>query len=494
LPLRSSGERAIPAPIQKRDALLVIATAKDAAAARTFLEERNDARWTILCVFGAANERPDPETLERWGVERWLSGCFANVGWKSAYKTLAKPIRDAIAEALLGAKGTPLLVTHAFSDTKRHPGIWQIGNAAMSFEPDVEIAFLELRGEAPNPTPAKGVGMNPPTRAPAARGDVLNLGINGQIVQRPDARTPGILVSPLWSLPPESWHEARELLYRRARADCWHVILADTSYCNPPPDYALPLTVARFSVDREEQEHFRARRPDLELLEFCQSYVTSETVYAPDPSAEKEFDLVCNARLCAMKRHGLLLEALERLRDEGYSLKTLLLHYPKDNADTIETTRFVLGRIERSRLDVTLYTTCGRGNNEGDIARMLNKCRVAVFLSEREGPAFVIPEYLLCDLPVVAYANLRGGGLHFLNPDNSLLFKDENDLPSRLIEALERRDDFRPRASALEQRIGERSGNEVFTEQMAAHGLPLSPQARPLLRHLGQVRLAELCR
>jgi hypothetical protein len=29
---------------------------------------------------------------------------------------------------------------------------------------------------------------------------------------------------------------------------------------------------------------------------------------------------------------------------------------------------------------------------------------------------------------------------------------------------------------------------------MAEHGLPLSPQAKPLLRHLGQVRLAELCR
>lgn len=454
--------------------LAVVASKGDAAAASHRLPHRG-VDWTVLTLFARQDGGGDRDASS-------LAGGLEDVGWRSRYRGVTPAIRDALDRADRLCGPFDRFATHAPADIDAHPAIWHIANVVAERCGDRPLDTLAFRR-----LPAKSIPDSNPK-------DFLHLSINGQIVQRPKDDSPGIMVSPFWTIPWELRGAARTALMRHGRPDRWYVVMADTTYGNLPPSYVLPFVGGRFSVDPQERRHLRERFPDLDLLEFCQSQLTPEDIYAPMPRIAKEFDLVYSARICEVKRHHLLLDALVALERAGRRLRTLLLFYPKDNEDTRVTTRAVRERIAADKLDVTFHTTGKRGNNEHEVAAMLNRCRAGVFLSAEEGPAFAIPEYLLCDLPVVADAGLRGGGLYFLNDRNARFFHDPASLQRALLDVLDRRGAFEPRSSALDQAIGEHAGNMRFATVLAAHGIVLRTDAEPLRRHLAQIELAELCK
>jgi glycosyltransferase involved in cell wall biosynthesis len=471
-----------------RRGLIVAANGEDALRAFEQLRPYAGVRWTVLSVFPDGAQAAKTKLADEAGLCRWVDGRFANRGRRDAYVDLPARLSRLVGE-LMADEPDALVATHAYQDSAAHPAIWQIGNVVAGLAGSDRRIELRLRAGATEPTRRR----RSPREERAAEA-LLQMDIHGQILQRPEPGSPGVLVSPFWSLPFEFWAPARELLFERADVGRWRVIMGDTCYRNPPPDYIQPFTWARFCVDPNEREHLEVYNPDLQLIEFCQSQLTSETVFAPRPDAEKVFDFVYNARICSLKRHELLLDALELLRSQGHDFRTLLLYYPKDNEDTRLATAAVQERITRSGLDVVLWTTGERGNDDARVAEMLSKCRVGLFLSESEGPAFAIAEYLLCDLPVVAWAGLEGGGLHFLNRSNSLLFDTPEALAQTLLEARERCGDMSPRRSALEQGIGETRGRRIFEYKLAELGVVLRNDCWRLRRRLGSFKLADLCR
>jgi glycosyltransferase involved in cell wall biosynthesis len=466
--------------------LAIVASRHDYAAAWAKLPHDN-IDWTVLALFGnGAGHRKVDHVATPGASDLVISGNLTDRGWQSRYRD----VRGAIALCLRDAeaRGGPFahFATHAFADCDDHPAIWHVANVTADQCRGRPVISLALRA-------AEAGGTAGGDQVEAARA-LLHRPIHGQIVQRPRAGSVGVVVSPFWTIPWELRNVVRRGLMERAHPDDWYVIMADTTFRNLPPSYILPLANARFSVDPAEHAYFRDRCPDLGLLEFCQSQLTPSDIYAPDPGVEKVYDFVYSARICGVKRHIMLVDALARLKAAGHRFRTLFLFYPKDNEDTRATTELVRARVRDAELDVTFHTTGERGNNEAEVAAMLNRCKVGVFMSEEEGPAFAIPEYLLCDLPVVAYAGLRGGGLHFLNADNSRLFEGEEDLPHVLFEVLAARSALRPRGSALAQAIGEGPGNRRFAACLAEQGVVLRDDAEPLRRHLGQFSLDELCR
>ncbi len=466
--------------------LAIVASRHDYATAWAALPH-DHIDWTVLALFGnGAGRRTAGDVATPGASDLLISGDLSDRGWQSRYRD----VRGAIAQCLRDAetRGGPFahFATHAFADCDDHPAIWHVANVAAGQCRGRPVISLTLRA-----TDTEGTSGGDQIEAARA---LLHRRIHGQIVQWPRAGSVGVVVSPFWTIPWELRNVVRRGLMERARPDDWYVIMADTTFRNLPPSYILPLANARFSVDPAERAYFRNRFPDLGLLEFCQSQLTPSDIYAPDPGVEKVYDFVYSARICGVKRHVMLVDALARLKAAGHHLRTLFLFYPKDNEDTRVTTELVRARVRDAGLDVTFHTTGERGNNEAEVAAMLNRSKVGVFMSEEEGPAFAIPEYLLCDLPVVACAGLRGGGLHFLNADNSRLFEGEDDLPQVLLDVLAARPALRPRDSALAQAIGEGAGNRRFAACLAEQGVVLRDDAEPLRRHLGQFALDELCR
>lgn len=454
--------------------LAIVASANDARAAFALLLP-DITEWTVMILFGHAEASADNIRVIHCG--------FEDRGWSSRYPEVRAALRDWLAHA--EGLGGPfhLFATHNEADLDAHPVIWHIANIVAAASGGRPVQSLTLRDAKRGKEGDSDNGL-----------ELLRRSINGQIVQWPDGESPGVLVSPFWNIP---WHQreaARRVLMHHARPDRWYAVMADTTFGNLPPSYVLPFIGGRFCVDPVERAQLAARFPDLDLIPFCQSQLTPEDIYAPVPGVRKAFDLVYSARICGVKRHALLLEALTALKRAGKALSTLLLYYPKDNEDTRETTAALHGQIAEAGLDVTFYTTGERGNDEAEVARMLNRCRLGVFMSAQEGPAFTIPEYLLCDLPVVAWSGLRGGGLHFLGPDNSRLFDSAQELPQVLLAALAERMRLQPRRSALARAIGVAAGNAQFADRLAEHGIVLRTDARPLRRHLDNVRLEELCR
>lgn len=473
-------------PYPRPRGLAIVASRHDYAATWAALPH-DHIDWTVLALFGnGAGRRTSDDVATRGAADLLISGGLPDRGWQSRYRD----VRGAIAQCLRDAeaRGGPIahFATHAFADCDDHPAIWHVVNVAAEQSRGRPVISLALRA-----TDAEGTTGGDPVEEARA---LLHRRIHGQIVQWPRAGSVGVVVSPFWTIPWELRNVVRRGLMERARPDDWYVIMADTTFRNLPPSYILPLANARFSVDPAERAYFRNRFPDLGLLEFCQSQLTPSDIYAPDHGVEKVYDFVYSARICGVKRHVMLVDALARLKAAGHHLRTLFLFYPKDNEDTRVTTELVRARVRDAGLDVTFHTTGERGNNEAEVAAMLNRSKVGVFMSEEEGPAFAIPEYLLCDLPVVACAGLRGGGLHFLNADNSRLFEGENDLPDVLLAALAARSALRPRDSALAQAIGEGAGNRRFAACLAEQGVVLRDDAEPLRRHLGQFSLDDLCR
>jgi hypothetical protein len=88
--------------------------------------------------------------------------------------------------------------------------------------------------------------------------------------------------------------------------------------------------------------------------------------------------------------------------------------------------------------------------------------------SDIEGESRVIKEALMCGLPVLVKAHLRGGGLDFLNADNSRQFSSTADGAERMLEMLEHPERFHVDAASVADQIGETANIPRFVAAVRA--------------------------
>lgn len=485
-------------------------------------------RWLSHRLFGEGGGKVDlfvalaPSAAERALVEALTARgtCITLLGLPElpAHATGAR-LAPALHEALarhLGDDADALVITHHREQYREHPLHWHFYNQLAASFPggdkwcfgddgsgraqrvplsagaaQAKALWSAQLGLAYDEGDAATEAVHPLVRVELGPA-LLRRRIHGQILQAPQGASPGVLVSPFWDVGPDEENVVAAVLQDHCAAHRWHFVMADTCYRNLPPRWIAHLARSRFCVDSDEWVWLESNAPDLDLLDVCQSHALSREAYRSLPDMPKVFDLVYNGRFGAVKRHAMLIDALDELKRRGEAMRALFLCYPKDDEDTRSHERAVLDRLAGSGLDVTVATTGGRGNNEQAVVEWMARCRFGILMSEVEGPALVMAEYLLCGLPVVACGHLRGGGLAFLDETNSRLFEGGRDLPDVLVWMRDNHGTLEPRQSALLHGIGESEGNRRLAGELARCGVALRAESVPMNRSLAWFPLEAL--
>ncbi len=192
-----------------------------------------------------------------------------------------------------------------------------------------------------------------------------------------------------------------------------------------------------FEADIAEIAALRARYPEHRYIALCNTRreverfaecdvpailcsalaFVDETRFVPDPRAPKELDAIYTATLTPVKRHELCRD-IEKLG--------LIYHWfanaarGRPPAETLAIYRAKLPRARFLNDEEGSYRRFGGG----DVCRWINRARVGLCLSAREGAMLAAMEYLLCGIPVVSTPSI-GGRDRVLDPRHSLIVEPD---------------------------------------------------------------------
>jgi glycosyltransferase involved in cell wall biosynthesis len=166
-------------------------------------------------------------------------------------------------------------------------------------------------------------------------------------------------------------------------------------------------------------------------------------VYRPLPDVEKDVDVAMIACWGQYKRHSAFFSALARLRAAGERLTAVLVGYPADLtlADILRQAR---------HYGVEDQLECHEDLPPDAVNRQLNRARVNLLWSRKEGFNRAIIEGMFADVPcVLREGHNFGDGYAYINPQTGC-FSSERDLPGRLLWVTRNHEQFGPRAWALQ--------------------------------------------
>lgn len=188
--------------------------------------------------------------------------------------------------------------------------------------------------------------------------------------------------------------------------------------------YAFDLTPWLLREVRQMESDLLTRFPNLEVIHLgntrahCEllgsaglraihcnhNCFVDEAIYRPDPSVEKRFDAVYDARLSEFKRHHLAAEVAS----------LALLYYV-----TPETDPAYAAEVRQRLASAHCFNHDAAGNyrtlDSSEVAKALTACRVGLCLSAQEGAMYASAQYLLSGLPVVTTPS-EGGRDEFFDP------------------------------------------------------------------------------
>lgn len=170
--------------------------------------------------------------------------------------------------------------------------------------------------------------------------------------------------------------------------------------------------------------------------------------FAPS-RGEKFWDILTVARPIKEKRLGEFLSVVRALYDAGKEYRILLVcavppdtgqidpkHWDLDLSDRMNR---LFTPEERQRITLLMlregYPFCLPRET---MAFLFRSSRVFTMMSHEEGESRVITEALLSGLPVVAYQELKGGGLDYLDDTNACLYSDLQEAQDAFITLLDR--------------------------------------------------------
>jgi len=183
-------------------------------------------------------------------------------------------------------------------------------------------------------------------------------------------------------------------------------------------------------------------------------WVDADT-FTPCEGEEKLYDLVMVANWARHKRHAILFRAVAQIRDRD--LRILLVGFPwaDRTAEDIRREAAVFPN-PRVRIDIVEQVP------QAQLARLLARCRVFLFLSRKEGDNKALVEAFFANVPAIVYSDTVGGAATRINPATGIFSSDE-DLPRNILYMLEHLQDFSPREWALRN-----SGSLTATSVLAA--------------------------
>jgi glycosyltransferase involved in cell wall biosynthesis len=186
---------------------------------------------------------------------------------------------------------------------------------------------------------------------------------------------------------------------------------------------------------------------------------------------EKTFDVIYVANLTPMKRVNVYLRAvseLVRLRP-GFRAALVVSSFGGNKEEFEQLLRWYgIG----PQLTVLMNQTQSQLND------IVNRSRVSVLLSRKEGSNKTLFESMFCDTPVILLRNNIGVNKEYINEHTGRLI-DESQLVDTILEFVDGRIPVSPRTWAIENISAERS-TEKLEKTLVAAGMQVGGPDRPL--------------
>jgi glycosyltransferase involved in cell wall biosynthesis len=181
--------------------------------------------------------------------------------------------------------------------------------------------------------------------------------------------------------------------------------------------------------------------PNLVQVPIVSNWWIDHRIMRPIPGVAKDIDVAMVAGWAQFKRHGRFFAALARLRRKGTRLKVLLIGYPVDGSLTREELYLQAKYFGISdQLEIHEHLEPER------VALHLNRSKIHVLWSRREGSNKAIIEAMLADLPGILWEGYNYGYHYpYINPQTGR-FASEKALPETMTSMIEHLEAFAPRA------------------------------------------------
>jgi glycosyltransferase involved in cell wall biosynthesis len=189
-------------------------------------------------------------------------------------------------------------------------------------------------------------------------------------------------------------------------------------------------------------------------------------VFRPLPGVHKDADVLVNSAWARFKRHDALFTALARLRKRGERLKVLLVGYPMDlTREDI----FQLAKIRGVADQIELFERL----KPADVNGLLNRAKVNVIWSRREGSTRAIIEGFAAGVPGILRAGFNYGYHYPYINSATGSYATDRDLPDRLLEMVKVPERYDPRSWILESmspQVATRHVDEAIARHAARVG------------------------
>ena len=179
------------------------------------------------------------------------------------------------------------------------------------------------------------------------------------------------------------------------------------------------------------------------ILNFCNRNFIDRIFKKKD--LNKIFDVICITRPVKFKNIDKIFLSAKKIFDKKIFIKFLIL-FPIISLKSLKNKKEFYNEIfedyERIFTDeekkhvvlMPLYVEKQFPLSKHEICNLLNLSKIFLLPVEKEGASRVIHEALLCGLPIITCKNLQGGGLDYLNKDNSLLIENFESMDETILQ------------------------------------------------------------
>jgi hypothetical protein len=177
----------------------------------------------------------------------------------------------------------------------------------------------------------------------------------------------------------------------------------------------------------------------------------TSSVFTPQTEYKKYWDIINVSRNGNVKELRSFFETIRKLYDLGKNYNVLLVCASREEETEqdhfIDIANVYYEMFNSKERDMFTLMRLGKdlefkGLSKKQLSFFYQSSKVSTLFSRCEGFPGVIPESLLCGVPVVIWKNQQGSGKDFLNEKNSVMFDHYDEAHLALIEAVESYDSF----------------------------------------------------